>query len=164
VGRHSGMVEELNASPFKFERLSLQFLQPEAILEIMKGTYCADKTLLVQYELNDTQAMEVAVHLYSQTTGIPRSLLQVLQSCTTYHELMSYSRPRNVQNFREFHKHISLFKDEIQFILGRVALNETVDLRAEVHFRGKYTSRERIVNNAFMAWHGWKYLQRQSIW
>ena len=76
---------------------------------------------------------------------------KIFQSCSTYRELMSYSRPRLVENFKDFYYRISIFKDEIEFILGRVALNETVDLSAEVRFRGKYTSREHIVDNVFMA-------------
>ncbi len=102
-----------------FERLNLHFLRPQAIVEILKGTHLGEKTLFSHYELDDNQAEKVAAHLYSQTAGHPRSLLQAFRSCPTCDELLRYTRPYTVENYKEFnkvfHKHISIYN----FVQGR---------------------------------------------
>jgi hypothetical protein len=154
VGCRPGVVEELTASPFKFERLSLQFLRPQAIIEILRGTHFGGKTLFSHYELDDEKAAKVASYLYAQTTGHPRSLLHAFMNCLTCPQLLSYTRHYAVDNYKDFYNYISIYKDEINFMLGRYALNDTVDLSEGVLSRGKFTPRELIVTNAFMAWEG----------
>jgi hypothetical protein len=90
VGNRLGVVDE---SPLKFERLSLHFLRPQAIIEILKRTHMGEKPLFRHYKLDELQIAKVAAYLYSQTTGHPRSLLQAFQSCSTRDELLNYTRP-----------------------------------------------------------------------
>jgi hypothetical protein len=159
VGSRSGAVEELSSSP-EFERLSLHFLRPPAIIQIFKQTFRGGQTLFRFYNLDDEKVKEAASCLYSQTTGHPRSLLQVFSRCNTYEELLLYAQGPyaaiKISKYvhSEFYRHISVHRNEIEFLLDCAAKKATVDLTQGVSYQGKFTPRELIVNNAYIAWEG----------
>jgi hypothetical protein len=155
VGSRPGLVEEWSASSLTFKRLSLHFLRPHSIVEILKNTHRGEKTLYSYYNLSDEKAEKVASYLFLQTTGHPRSLLKAFRTCSTFDQLMEYTVTGNViPNYDDFYRHLSIFEEEIQDILSKVAANLPADLSAVVVYRGKVTPLGNIVNNALMAWDG----------
>ncbi len=64
VGYRPGGLSMLKANRFKFRRLSLQFLRPSYIAEILEKTFKGEKTLKDYYQLNDAEIVEVAEDLF----------------------------------------------------------------------------------------------------
>ena len=84
AGCRPGNVKISAVSSFVFRRLSLQFLRPKSIEEVLRKTYADDKTLFDYYKLTEDLVEEVALRLFSQTTGNPRFLTQAFSRCRTY--------------------------------------------------------------------------------
>ncbi|EGZ15640.1 hypothetical protein PHYSODRAFT_302097 [Phytophthora sojae] len=106
-----------SGSYFTFRRLSLCFLRPPEIQEIIKKTYLLSlcflrppeiqeiikktywdkkqvKTVQEQFKLDESQVKDVAEHLCKTTFGHPRSLLAAFRTCHSYQQLVKYEMPR----------------------------------------------------------------------
>jgi hypothetical protein len=84
VGRRPEILSgpEIPPSRFKFERLPLRLLKPEAIRQILNQTryiQTADTTLVEHFGLTESTIVSVATRLFSETNGHPRQLLSVLK-------------------------------------------------------------------------------------
>jgi hypothetical protein len=129
-------------------------------VEILSKTYRDEKTLFDYYKLDEGSANAVADSLYLQTTGHPRSLLEAFRNCETYDELLVFAQgpyaaiESSKHVYSEFYRHISVHRNEIEFLMGCAAKQVAVDLSQRVDYRGKFTPREIVVNNAFIAWEG----------
>ncbi|CAK4087962.1 unnamed protein product, partial [Aphanomyces euteiches] len=81
-------------SIFKFERLKLSLLRPNAIVDILKNTMLSnDMSIYAGLGLNDTTALTVAERLFHQTNGHPRTLLEALTKCSSVEDLLDYKEP-----------------------------------------------------------------------
>ena len=135
-----------------FKRLSLTFLRPKAINEILKQTYLGDKSLKDFYQLTEEQAEEVSLRLFSQTTGNPRFLLQAFSECATYDELKQYVGNCRIFDYDEFYKYVENFKDEVQILVNVADSQGVLDLSQEIVSQGECISYEIVANKVFIAW------------
>ena len=152
VGCRPGNIQISTASPCTFRRLSLQFLRPKSIEEILRKTYAGDKTLFDYYKLTEDLVEEVALRLFSQTTGNPRFLIQAFTRCRTYEELKQSAGRFQITNYDEFYNYIIPIKDDVNYLIQAAASNNVVDLSSMIVSRERSISLEIVAKNAFIAW------------
>jgi hypothetical protein len=157
VGWRPGGLSMLKVSSFRFRRLSLQFLRPSYIAEILRKTFKGEKTLKDYYQLNDAEIDEVAGELFSQTTGNPRlsdSLLDIFAECDTKEALMKWSVAPEITNYDEFFTALLNFKNQVGRLLQFAETGTSVDLTEMVESPDRLGSipLEMVANNSFIAW------------
>jgi hypothetical protein len=157
VGYRPGEAIMSTVSSITFKRLSLQLLRSKSIIEIMKKTSVSEKcktTLFDQYQLTSESAEVVANHLFAQTTGNPRHLLEAFQRCKTYEVLMEYDGAFIIDDVNEFRKYVSDCKGVVDYLLLAAEDESVVNLTQLSTFQGRSTPYEIIANNVLIAWEG----------
>ena len=154
VGNHPDDVNITSGSPFSFQRLSLQLLRTEAIVEILKKTYVGETTLYNYYKLSPETATKVAVLLFQQTTGNPRHLVDAFERCETYEELMKYDESFVIKDYERFCVYVSKYQRIVQSLLSAAESKSMVDLTEEITSKGRSITLEIIANNVLIAWEG----------
>ncbi|KAF1326724.1 hypothetical protein FI667_g8227, partial [Globisporangium splendens] len=145
--------------PFEFERLSLHLLRPDAIQEIMENTRVTEdagsKVIKDACGLDDSQAREVARHLFKEVCGHPRSLLEAFTECHSYKELMSYKNPIQICDWDLFFRNVRNHREQLKRLLKQMETNTFVDLSERViDAGGSAVSLDIIVSSCCIAWEG----------
>ena len=153
VSCRPGSLPMLTVSRFAFKRLSLKFLRPASIKQILHQTYIGEETLFDYYNLNDAQADIFAERLFWQTTGNPRSLLKTFKECSSKEELWK-AESSQITNYHEFYNYILLYKKQVEDLMNKAQAGEPVDLTKVVISQERSVPLEIIANHAYIAWDG----------
>ncbi len=148
---------EVQQSKYTFSGLSIHLLRPEAIKTIMKKTFANNENMTIKEAcgLNDTQLDEVAQHLFHQTCGHPRSLIDVFTSCRSFSQLMNYDKPLDIENWTLFYGALRKYKKHVSNLLDEMSIDGMVDLTGQIEDAGKRRiSLDIIANNCCIAWEG----------
>ncbi|KAF1326792.1 hypothetical protein FI667_g8257, partial [Globisporangium splendens] len=147
------------SSPCRFERLSLHLLRPDAIQEIMENTRVTEdagsKVIKDACGLDDSQAREVARHLFKEVCGHPRSLLEAFTECHSYKELMSYKNPIQICDWDLFIRKLYHHREQLKRLLKQMEDGASVNLSREVLDNGgKSVPLDIIASDCCIAWEG----------
>ena len=162
VGRRPGYQDDgpqLFDSPFVFERLGIRLLRKEAIEEILKKTYVDNfqqKTLVEYYALHVNEIKAAVEHLFAQTSGHPRSLVNALRNCQTKQELISFAQPLRIERMRALCDDLIRNSDVITKLLEKMRNHEPVNLLSMIRKGKRSVCLEIICNSALIGWAGTK--------
>ncbi|KAI8841086.1 hypothetical protein BJ741DRAFT_646702 [Chytriomyces cf. hyalinus JEL632] len=131
----------ITPSPYVFERLNIHLLRPPSIP--------------ARLELTQQTSEAVAEHLFRQTNGHPRSLLDAFESCHSVDELLQYHKPLEMLNWKEFYEKLVLNEPTVTRLLNYVEFGDTIDLTEPIDDAGKKrVTLDNIASNSFIAWEG----------
>ncbi|KAI8826504.1 hypothetical protein BJ741DRAFT_714474 [Chytriomyces cf. hyalinus JEL632] len=147
----------ITPSPYVFERLNIHLLRPPSIRTIMDRTLISSTgtdTIADRLELTQQTSEAVAEHLFRQTNGHPRSLLDAFESCHSVDELLQYHKPLEM-NWKEFYEKLVLNEATVTRLLNYVESGDTIDLTETTDDAGKKSvTLDNIASNSFIAWEG----------
>ncbi|KAI8822342.1 hypothetical protein BJ741DRAFT_715371 [Chytriomyces cf. hyalinus JEL632] len=150
----------ITPSPYVFERLNIHLLRPPSIRTIMDRTWISSTgtgtdTIAARLELTQQTSEAVAEHLFRQTNGHPRSLLDAFESCHSVDELLQYHKPLEMLNWKEFYEKLVLNEATVTRLLNYVESGDTIDLTETTDDAGKKSvTLDNIASNSFIAWEG----------
>ncbi|KAI8819272.1 hypothetical protein BJ741DRAFT_585176 [Chytriomyces cf. hyalinus JEL632] len=150
----------ITPSPYVFERLNIHLLRPPSIRTIMdktciSSTSTGSDTIAARLELTQQTSEAVAEHLFRQTNGHPRSLLDAFESCHSVDELLQYHKPLEMLNWKEFYEKLVLNEAAVTRLLNYVESGDTIDLTEPIDDAGKKrVTLDNIASNSFIAWEG----------
>ncbi|KAK1933582.1 hypothetical protein P3T76_011796 [Phytophthora citrophthora] len=153
-------LEAIQASPFKFFRLSLHRLRWDAIADIITYTLVDEiekKTIQQHFDLNAEQVAEVAHNLFDVTLGHPRSLLAAFQKCRSYDDLVHYDEidMPDFIDWVEFSKRIASYAEPLGTMMSRAIDSVTVNMADTWEdVGGEKVFYDTIANGVGIAWEG----------
>jgi hypothetical protein len=150
-------------SPFEFCRIPLGMIRSQCIGEILEYTTMkkispsgnSEVSLNEYYELTNPDKIKNAIAaIIEQTNGHPRSILDMLAACTSYHALMNYKE--KIEMIREFLSEVIHFKDSISVLLSAVEENILFDLCSPLNDRNgkKSLTYAVLADRARLRWEG----------
>ncbi|KAI9329989.1 hypothetical protein BDR26DRAFT_871926 [Obelidium mucronatum] len=149
--------EDFNRS-YEFERLHMSLLRPSSIISVMNNTLVSSRgidTISSRLGLTQQNAEFAAEHLFRQTNGHPRALVQALENCRTFTEICEYNDPYTIPDWETWYDRLTLNKIEATELLRDAEPGVEVDLTATVIVAGGETmSRDNFAHMMFFDWEG----------
>lgn len=148
-----------DSSPFKYERLHLHFLPPEAIKTVIENTRwekTSSESIQTHLELTDNQVESLAARLAGTTFGHPRSLREAFKTCASYDELLNYMpEPPTRAEWEWFFEKLWLYRTPLNYLMEYALVRQEVDLSASwIDDRCNEITYEELASVFDIAWEG----------
>ncbi len=142
VGRRLEVLREKEISPsrYKFERLPLRLLKPNAIRKILNETryiQTEEKTLVEHFGLTEETIAAVVKRLFSETNDHPRQLLSVLKYAQSNEDLLNFMVPHEIEDWDKFCDGVLHNKKTILSLLACITEGKQQDMSEVVTVQGK---------------------------
>ncbi|KAG9414685.1 hypothetical protein AC1031_008090 [Aphanomyces cochlioides] len=143
---------------FKFERLKLNLLRPNAIKDILINTMMSnDMSIYAGLGLNDTTALTVTERLFNQTNGHPRTLLQAFKQCSSVEDLLGYKEafPLEDWNLVKFYDDLVRNQKQVLRLLHAADTQSPINMLQIVDDSGgRGVPRDFIAHRFYVYWEG----------
>ncbi|KAG1697299.1 hypothetical protein DVH05_016583 [Phytophthora capsici] len=148
-----------NSSAFKYERLHLHFLPPEAIKTVIENTRweeTSSESIQTHLELTDNQVVNLSARLAGTTFGHPRSLWEAFGTCESYDELFNYvPEPLEGVDWNRFFGDLRRYRSPLKYLMECALVRQEIDLSAPwIDAGGMELTYEEIVSAFGIKWEG----------